>query len=180
MDSRPNSPVRQLPANRRPWVVWRPKINSTPPGGQYSDLMAERICDYVAEGYTPQEYCREIGIAYTTVLHWRRQYPAFREAYRLAQEASAELLAGEALEIADTDTSRQAKNRIQVRQWLSGKLDDAVYGDRQAVTVHTETLEDRLRRLAKDRADRQAAEAARKLIGQESDGSTTITDCSAK
>lgn len=59
-------------------------------------------------------------------------------AYSLAQQARAEMMAEEIVEIADTDfDAMRANNRIRARQWYTSKMNAQKFGDKLALEVKT-------------------------------------------
>ena len=64
------------------------------------------------------------------------QSPEIMASYAAAQDARAESLAEEIIEIADTETDQmRSRNRITARQWYASKLKPAKFGDRLDVNV---------------------------------------------
>lgn len=76
------------------------------------------------------------------------------EQYARAREDQADYIAGEVLEIADTEPDpNKARVRIDARKWAAGKLKPKVYGDRiqldgdMNVNMSDEQLDARLAKL---------------------------------
>lgn len=78
--------------------------------------------------------------SYWTVCQWLRTDMGFQDAYRLAREDAAEVVAGEIVRIADeakdSDSAAAARVRVDARKWLAARLKPRVYGDRVDVN-HT-------------------------------------------
>lgn len=67
--------------------------------------------------------------------------PNYPRLYQIAQQARAELLADEIIEIADTDLDPiRARNRIEARKWYASKMQPQKYGDRIDINL-TETVD---------------------------------------
>lgn len=126
----------------------------------YSDLVAAKLCAYIADGMSLRNVCKQPGMPSTaTVMRWLADdsKAAFREQYARAREAQADLLAEEILSIADEectmvradkhgsndddgeghtevvfDSTAVARNRLRVdaRKWLASKMAPKKYGDK--------------------------------------------------
>ena len=126
----------------------------------YSDLVAGKLCAYIAEGMSLRNVCKQPGMPSTaTVMRWLADDSkvAFREQYACAREAQADLLAEQILDIADEectmvradkhgsndddgegrtevvfDSTAVARNRLRVdaRKWLASKMAPKKYGDK--------------------------------------------------
>lgn len=100
------------------------------------------LIDAVAEGKPLKNALHDVGLS---AADFRRLLGSERDlshAYIQATEVRADLLADEIITIADcenTDPAR-ARNQINARQWLAGKLHSKRYGDRIDVNV-TQTLD---------------------------------------
>lgn len=103
----------------------------------YSQEVADRICEHIAEGGFATDLHR-FGLPGTSTLsRWMAEREDFRDAYTRARERRAETFAQQIVEIADTEEDPQrARNRIEARKWLAMKLLPRVYGDKQEVTVN--------------------------------------------
>lgn len=56
----------------------------------YSEEIAEELCDALADGMSLRAWCEEPGHPrYSTVFQWLRKEPAFAEAYAHAREVQA-------------------------------------------------------------------------------------------
>ncbi len=69
------------------------------------------------------------------VQRWRREFPAFDVLMAEAEHARADVLVDATLGIADSDkrTAGAARNSIQARQWMAGKLNQDRYGSKKHV-----------------------------------------------
>lgn len=105
----------------------------------YSDELADAICEHLASGRSLLSFCRENDIGYSTVTQWLRTNNKFAAKYTLARESQADFHADEIIEIADDPTIQPEQKRVQIdaRKWKAGKMKPKVYGDRvqQDITV---------------------------------------------
>lgn len=121
---------------------------------EYSDEIADRICDALADARSLRSICLGDDMpSQSTVFRWLAddRYAEFRERYARAREAQADAIFDEILDIADdgsndwierkrddgsTDTVldhehvQRSKLRIEARRWMAGKLRPKVYGDK--------------------------------------------------
>lgn len=127
---------------------------------QYSEEVADRICDALSDARSLRSICLEPDMpSQSTVFRWLadERYAAFRERYARAREAQADALFDEMLDIADDGTNdwverkrgdgstydafnkeavERSKLRVEARKWMAGKLRPKVYGDKLDV-AHT-------------------------------------------
>jgi len=105
----------------------------------YSEVMADLICNAVAEGGSLTKICKMKGFpSYVQVCHWRRQYPEFEEALVRARQDRAEALRDEAMSIADDaaeegDAINKARLRTDIRKWSSAVDDPSRYSPKTKV-----------------------------------------------
>jgi hypothetical protein len=96
---------------------------------EFSVGAAEFIALEVASGASVKElheHHEDLVPSPLVVNRWRKQYPAFDLVMKEAEQAKAETLADEVIEIAKNE-DRQAAisgNMIKARQWLAGKLSE--------------------------------------------------------
>ena len=133
------------------------------PGGrpvEYDPEIADTICKMVAVGTGIDVIGRMKKFPCTdTIYRWIERYPEFSESYARANLQKAHIYADQTVKIADTpeigerrkvkadgtieittgDNVERSKLKVASRQWLCGKLNPAVYGDKlqvnQAITV---------------------------------------------
>jgi hypothetical protein len=80
--------------------------------------------------------CELAGIAYITIFEARKEYPIIEQAYQIAREMRADILADEVTEIADTDPNpHSARIRCDARRWAAGVLNRKVYGEKVDMTI---------------------------------------------
>lgn len=120
---------------------------------EFSDEVADRICDALADGRSLRSICCDADMpSQATVFRWLgdERYHSFREQYARAREAQADALFDETLDIADdsandwmerrrqdgsveevfnSENVQRARLRIDTRKWLAGKLAPKKYGD---------------------------------------------------
>lgn len=126
----------------------------TRPSIRYSDEVAERICEALADGRSLASICEDDDMPrQATVFRWLadERYSAFRESYVRAREAQADKIFDEILDIADDARNdwmerrredgsvdevlnhehvQRSRLRIDARKWMAGKLRPKVYGDK--------------------------------------------------
>ncbi len=100
----------------------------------YTDAMADHICERLACGESLREMCLTDDNlpCERTVYRWLLQSASFCQKYARAREFQAEPHLEDILEIADDPTLEpNAKNvRIDARKWKMSKLAAKKYGDR--------------------------------------------------
>ena len=131
-----------------------PKKRKTGRPSLYSDKLAAKICERLAEGETLRSICRDEKMpGKTTVLRWLgdEKNADFRTQYAHAREMQADRFAEEILEIADdgsgdwsTDKDgkktldhehvQRSRLRIDTRKWLMARMAPKKYGDKMQHT----------------------------------------------
>lgn len=130
-----------------------PKKNGRPT--KYSDKLADRICQKIAEGYSVRSICKEKDmVSMQTLFRWLRENDKFREQYARACEERSYMHAEDIIEIADNATNdymeklegdgyifnsenvQRSRLRIDTRKWLMSKLNPKVYGDKLDMTTN--------------------------------------------
>ena len=113
----------------------------------YSQTLADEICDRIASGQPLVRICKDEHMPHvTTVYRWLNKRPDFCDMYAKAKDASADTLAEEIQDIADsipmetTDKDGNTKFdpayinwmrlRVDARKWVAAKLKPRKYGDR--------------------------------------------------
>ena len=127
-----------------------PKKRKTGRPSLYTEALAAKICERLAEGETLRSICRDEKMpGKTTVLRWLgdEKNADFRTQYAHAREMQADALFDEALEIADdasgdwsTDKDgkktldhehvQRSRLRVDTRKWAAGKMAPKRYGDK--------------------------------------------------
>jgi hypothetical protein len=106
-----------------------------------ADDLVQNIIQRVLDGSSLKDATKDCGIdvfKFNRILQGDR---AAAQAYARAVEIRADVLADEALHIADTENdAAKARNQIGVRQWLASKLYAKRYGDRIDLNV-TQTID---------------------------------------
>jgi hypothetical protein len=123
---RPGVPNSQRP-QREPRIV-------------YSDDLAAKLCEHIADGLSLKEACQLPGMpSRSTAYKWLSEYAFFSDVYARAREERADLIADEIVTIADSDPDpNRARVRIDARKWWAAKVNPKKYGDR-LVTENTNT-----------------------------------------
>ncbi len=116
----------------------------------YTEALAAKICERLAEGETLRSICRDQAMPdKATVLRWLadKTKTDFRDQYAHARDMQADALFDEALEIADdvsgdwsTDKDgkkvvdheniQRSRLRVDTRKWAAGKMAPKRYGDK--------------------------------------------------
>lgn len=129
-----------LPANFFP--VYRtprrePCTYKVPWRATYTPDVGDRICDEVASGRTLDRIAIEEPWAPSArqMRYWLNEHPDFKSHYHAAIHMRAEKLAQETLDVADdlTVDPEDRKLMIHARQWLAGKINPALWGDRKII-----------------------------------------------
>ena len=108
---------------------------------KYSDEMAEKICEKIANGRSLRSICAEDGMPTTsTVCKWLIENKEFSEQYARARDKQADYFAEEIIEIADSAEAEsaavaKAKLQIDARKWAASKIAPKKYGDKQELDV---------------------------------------------
>ena len=108
---------------------------------KYSDEMAEKICEKIANGRSLRSICAEDGMPTTsTVCKWLIENKDFSEQYARARDKQADYFAEEIIEIADSAEAEsaavaKAKLQIDARKWAASKIAPKKYGDKQELDV---------------------------------------------
>ena len=109
----------------------------------FNDAIADDICERLANGESLRRICLTPDYPrQATVFRWLAAHEQFREQYRVAREAQADVLADEIIDIADgkraayegtePDVQRD-KLSVHARQWAASKLKPKVYGDKTLI-----------------------------------------------
>lgn len=110
---------------------------------EFSDIEADRICSWIAEGRSLKSYCRLEHRSMETVYRWLRERRDFRERYARAHDDRADSLADEITDIADDVTQgtmeeiQAARLRVDTRKWIASKLKPLKWGEYVADTAKT-------------------------------------------
>ena len=128
----------------------------------YTEDMADRICELIADGESLRSICRAEDMpAKSTVFKWLRDVPGFSDQYARARETQADAIFDEIIDIADDasndwmertnsdgdsigwqlngDHVRRSQLRIDARKWMAGKLRPKKYGDKLALSGDDES-----------------------------------------
>lgn len=118
----------------------------------FTQEIADQVCARVAEGEPLAAVCRDIGVGLTTWYDWVKARPELSEAIARAREAGYDMIAAEALKIADTpveavrekstaagleitreDALGHRRLQVETRLKLLAKWDPKRYGDKLAL-----------------------------------------------
>ena len=121
----------------------------------FSQEIADRICDHIANGGYATKLERFGLPSSSTLGQWLNQNPTFAAEYARARERRAEHFADEMVEIADTaDDPAKARLQVETRKWVASKLFPRMYGENQRVEVQ-HTISETAARVLQDLAQRQ-------------------------
>lgn len=125
----------------------------------YLPEVADDICSLLMTGESLRSICKRTGMpSLSTVTLWLTKHEEFSVQYARAREIQAEVLAEDAMNIADAaveEAAAVAKARLQVdaRKWYAGKVAPKKYGDRvqhdQNITI-TDLTDDEIDRRLKE------------------------------
>lgn len=122
---------------------------------EYTPEKADVICARLAQGESLRSVCRDEQMPdCATVFAWMRKFPEFLKQYARAKEESADAMAEDILDIADTpqigsvtktkadgsietregDMIEHRRLQVDARKWLASKLKPKKYGDRVDLT----------------------------------------------
>jgi hypothetical protein len=112
------------------------------PASTYSDMLARRICDLIAEGSSLETIGELPDMpSRRTMRGWLEDHPDFLTRYEIARRERTDNLVDEAIAIADsvrgTDSNAAvgaAKLAVDTRRWLASKLLPERFGDQLAIT----------------------------------------------
>ena len=117
------------------------------PHPRFSDAIAAAICDAVANGASLRAAARSCGVSESAVRKWRKERPAFEQAYKEACQARLlEMeerlidLCAQAHEVAQDTAAGHArvqavKLEIDTLKWQLCKLMPTRYGDKQTLEM---------------------------------------------
>lgn len=122
----------------------------------FTQEIADLICDRIAEGDSLRKICREDGFPNkSTVFRWLGENSKFRDQYARAHEEQADTLFDDIVAIADDSANdygfkegedkdgdgarpvflaenvQRSKLRVEARKWAASKLSPKKYGDFQ-------------------------------------------------
>jgi len=106
----------------------------------YSDELAERICEQLADGQSLRAICAADGMPdRTTVMRWQASNPEFATKCARAREAQADHLFEGMAEIESGVLSgavdaQAARVVLSSQQWRASKLRPKVYGDKTTLS----------------------------------------------
>jgi hypothetical protein len=127
----PARALARATGTRRPSAL-KPQRPPPEPRIAYSDDLAAKLCEHIADGLSLKEACELPGMpSRTTAYKWLAEHTFFANVYARAREERADLVADEIITIADTESDPQrARNRIDARKWWAARVNPRQYGDR--------------------------------------------------
>lgn len=127
----------------------------------YTQELADRVCQRIAEGYSMRTVCKPDDMpAMSTLFKWIREKPEFSQQYTKATEERTEAMAEDMLDIADDgsndlmtiqkgkeeytvenkEVTNRSRLRVDTRKWLMSKMKPKKYGDKLDVTSDGKVL----------------------------------------
>jgi hypothetical protein len=114
------------------------------PVSSFTDELANRICEQIADGTSLIKICKAEGMPNkSTVLRWLEDKPEFATKYARARELMADHHFDLMQDIADEatpETVQTAKLRLETMRWRVSKLLPKKYGEK-VETAHTGAVE---------------------------------------
>jgi len=117
------------------------------------EIGIEALCEFIADGNSMNEFCRQNEFTHATVLTWidDPDQPERAKRYARAREVRADKLVEEIMSISDDgrndtyvddngnkktdwDIVARSKLRVDSRKWFASKLAPKKYGDRQIIS----------------------------------------------
>jgi transposase-like protein len=113
----------------------------------YTEEVAARICEEIAEGKSIRQICEGADMPVPrTIWRWLAAHQEFSQNYARAKEEQAEYYSSEIIDIADDgsndtyeddeghvktnyDVIQRSKLRVDTRKWIASKLLPKKYGD---------------------------------------------------
>lgn len=107
----------------------------------YSDELAEAMCNHISMGINVLETCKLVGIARETFYRWLRENEDFNDMYVKSMPARADASIEKIDRIADLleigkISAADANVLIQTEKWKSSKYYPKMYGDRKQVDAN--------------------------------------------
>jgi hypothetical protein len=105
----------------------------------YTEELANKICDLFAMGYSMRQVCLEPGMPVpSTIYLWLSKHKSFSDKYVCAKADGQECIVDELSEIADKVLTgeyepNQARVAADIKKWHVTKLAPKKYGEKQAV-----------------------------------------------
>ncbi len=112
----------------------------------YSDEVAARLCEVIANGGSLEDACEAEGLSYATVRGWLARHDTFATNYAHAKQLKLDLMADRLAPLASEARGQTAsevqaiKLEVDTQKWLLSKLAPHTYGDKLDVTSKGEAL----------------------------------------
>lgn len=108
-----------------------------PRPSEYSEEIADKICELIIDGYSMIKICDMDGMPHRiTVMRWLEKYPDFATRHAYARELQGDFMDDRILDVADHTTAETAaadRVKIAAYQWRAAKLRPKKYGDKLQV-----------------------------------------------
>jgi hypothetical protein len=106
----------------------------------YRPEIGDDLCQWIQSGKSLNRWCKENGIAASTVYKWLRERADFRDSYTRAHGDRADTLVEDMIDIADRAESASdmttvvaLKLMIETRKWIAERMRPDKYGNRLQV-----------------------------------------------
>jgi hypothetical protein len=113
-------------------MATKPKKKGRPT--TFTQQLADKICERMANGETLRAVCRHIDLPVSTVIEWTVNNKAFSEQYAQARQKQADSYADMILDEAFNSHDAQiGRLRVDALKWVASKLAPKRYGDKVEV-----------------------------------------------
>lgn len=113
-------------------MATKPKKKGRPT--TFTQQLADKICERMANGETLRAVCRDIDLPVSTVIEWTMNNKAFSEQYAQARQKQADSYADMILDEAFNSHDAQiGRLRVDALKWVASKLAPKRYGDKVEV-----------------------------------------------
>jgi hypothetical protein len=98
----------------------------------YTDELAEKICDLLAEGKSMVKACEALGVCRRTVNLWLKKNPEFANMTVEARESYSDDIVDKLIEIAGDETKDYHTRRLLIDsiKWVAGKQRPKKYSEK--------------------------------------------------
>jgi hypothetical protein len=132
------------------------------PRSTYTKAKGRAVCKLLADGWTLNQACQQLGLAGRTVRRWALDNDDFAPQYARARELGYQAMADELIEISDDgrndwmsilgkngqaidvpnkEVIDRSKLRVDTRKWLLSKALPKIYGDKLDVNAKHDASE---------------------------------------
>jgi hypothetical protein len=113
-------------------MATKPKKKGRPT--TFTQQLADKICERMANGETLRSVCRDIDLPASTVIEWTMNNKTFSEQYTQARQKQADAYADMILDEAfNSHDAAIGRLRVDALKWVASKLAPKRYGDKVEV-----------------------------------------------